>query len=130
MEINFDRTQKINIPNRRPIVQKCLIASFFVSFCQLFTLWSWLPARITMYTPTLLYTTEEHGCSLTTFYVRVEQHEPTLLMIKTCNNEVSVFISAVFSVCFSILCSSNSNNLKRSLVRNCPIGHIECDEYF
>lgn len=42
-----------------------------------------------MYQPVLLYTTEEHGCSLTTFYVRVEQHEPTLLMIKTCNNEVS-----------------------------------------
>lgn len=41
-----------------------------------------------MYQPVLLYTTEEHGCSLTTFYVRVEQHEPTLLMIKTCNNEV------------------------------------------
>ncbi|XP_023031791.1 GTPase-activating protein skywalker isoform X4 [Drosophila willistoni] len=54
----------------------------------LFTLWSWLPVRITMYQPKLLYTTEEHGCSLTTFYVRVEQHEPTLLMIKTCNNEV------------------------------------------
>ncbi|XP_075213185.1 GTPase-activating protein skywalker isoform X2 [Lycorma delicatula] len=54
----------------------------------LFTLWSWLPERITMYQPVLLYTTEEHGCSLTTFYVRVEQHEPTLLMIKTCNNEV------------------------------------------
>ncbi|GLG92250.1 GTPase-activating protein skywalker [Gryllus bimaculatus] len=55
---------------------------------QLFTLWSWLPVRITMYQPVLLYTTEEHGCSLTTFYVRVEQHEPTLMMIKTCNNEV------------------------------------------
>ncbi|EFN82365.1 TBC1 domain family member 24 isoform X4 [Harpegnathos saltator] len=55
---------------------------------ELLTLWSWLPARITMYQPVLLYTTEEHGCSLTTFYVRVEQHEPTLLMIKTCNNEV------------------------------------------
>ncbi|XP_044752747.1 GTPase-activating protein skywalker isoform X6 [Coccinella septempunctata] len=54
----------------------------------LLTLWSWLPVRITMYTPILLYTTEEHGCSLTTFYVRVEQHEPTLLLIKTCNNEV------------------------------------------
>ncbi|XP_076256978.1 GTPase-activating protein skywalker isoform X3 [Rhynchophorus ferrugineus] len=54
----------------------------------LLTLWSWLPVRITMYQPILLYTTEEHGCSLTTFYVRVEQHEPTLLMIKTCNNEV------------------------------------------
>lgn len=55
---------------------------------ELFTLWSWLPVRITMYQPVLLYTTEEHGCSLTTFYIRVEQHEPTLLMIKTCNNEV------------------------------------------
>ncbi|XP_026480368.1 TBC1 domain family member 24 isoform X1 [Ctenocephalides felis] len=55
---------------------------------ELFTLWSWLPVRITMYQPILLYTTEEHGCSLTTFYFRVEQHEPTLLMIKTCNNEV------------------------------------------
>ncbi|CAH1956150.1 unnamed protein product [Acanthoscelides obtectus] len=55
---------------------------------RLLTLWSWLPVRITMYQPILLYTTEEHGCSLTTFYVRVEQHEPTLLMIKTCNNEV------------------------------------------
>lgn len=55
---------------------------------ELFTLWSWLPVRITMYQPVLLYTTEEHGCSLTTFYVRVEQQEPTLMMIKTCNNEV------------------------------------------
>lgn len=62
--------------------------SIFV-FSQLLTLWSWLPVRITMYQPILLYTTEEHGCSLTTFYVRVENHEPTLLMIKTCNNEVS-----------------------------------------
>ncbi|XP_065203238.1 GTPase-activating protein skywalker isoform X4 [Planococcus citri] len=54
----------------------------------LITLWTWLPIRITMYQPVLLYTTEEHGCSLTTFYYRVEQHEPTLLIIKTCNNEV------------------------------------------
>lgn len=47
-----------------------------------------------MYQPVLLYTTEEHGCSLTTFYVRVEMHEPTLLMIKTCNNEVGGFESS------------------------------------
>lgn len=49
-----------------------------------------------MYQPVLLYTTEEHGCSLTTFYVRVEQHEPTLLMIKTCNNEVIVLMFPEF----------------------------------
>ncbi|KAL0274112.1 UNVERIFIED_CONTAM: hypothetical protein PYX00_006616 [Menopon gallinae] len=55
---------------------------------ELLVLWSWLPVRITMYQPVLLYTTEEHGCSLTTFYHRVEQHEPTLLMIKTAANEV------------------------------------------
>ncbi|KAI5704760.1 hypothetical protein M8J76_000092 [Diaphorina citri] len=64
------------------------IRSEIVTHENLFTLWSWLPVRITMYQPVLLYTTEEHGCSLTTFYYRVEQHEPTLLMIKTTNNEV------------------------------------------
>ncbi|XP_037902983.1 GTPase-activating protein skywalker isoform X2 [Hermetia illucens] len=64
------------------------IESLIANQDDLFTLWSWLPVRITMYQPILLYTTEEHGCSLTTFYVRVEQHEPTLMMIKTCNNEV------------------------------------------
>lgn len=53
-----------------------------------------------MYQPVLLYTTEEHGCSLTTFYVRVEQHEPTLLMIKTCNDEVSVEILVYFGFVF------------------------------
>jgi len=51
-----------------------------------------------MYQPVLLYTTEEHGCSLTTFYVRVEQHEPTLLMIKTCNNEVNYNVLRLFDV--------------------------------
>ncbi|XP_050427323.1 GTPase-activating protein skywalker-like isoform X3 [Adelges cooleyi] len=64
------------------------MASHTLTIRELFTLWSWLPVRITMYQPILLYTTEEHGCSLTTFYVRVEQHEPTLMLIKTCNNEV------------------------------------------
>lgn len=72
---------------------KQLICNF-----QLFTLWSWLPVRITMYQPVLLYTTEEHGCSLTTFYVRVEQHEPTLLMIKTCNNEVSPWYDTCLNI--------------------------------
>jgi hypothetical protein len=77
----------------RSLIRKVLSIAFRIltegkSLLQLFTLWTWLPVRITMYQPVLLYTTEEHGCSLTTFYVRVEQHEPTLLMIKTCNNEV------------------------------------------
>lgn len=55
---------------------------------ELLTLWSWLPARITMYQPELIYTTEEHGCSLMTFYARVQDHEPTLMIIKTTHDEI------------------------------------------
>lgn len=76
-----------NLPNSQSQVNIQMM-SHTLTIRELFTLWSWLPVRITMYQPVLLYTTEEHGCSLTTFYVRVEHHEPTLLMIKTCNNEV------------------------------------------
>ncbi|XP_055644993.1 GTPase-activating protein skywalker isoform X8 [Toxorhynchites rutilus septentrionalis] len=76
-----------NLPTSQSQVNVQMM-SHTLTIRELFTLWSWLPVRITMYQPILLYTTEEHGCSLTTFYVRVEQHEPTLLMIKTCNNEV------------------------------------------
>ncbi|XP_036329261.1 GTPase-activating protein skywalker isoform X6 [Rhagoletis pomonella] len=76
-----------NLPSSQSQVNIQMM-SHTLTIRELFTLWSWLPVRITMYQPVLLYTTEEHGCSLTTFYVRVEQHEPTLMMIKTCNNEV------------------------------------------
>jgi hypothetical protein len=41
-----------------------------------------------MYQPELLYTTEEHGCSMTTFFNRVEQHEPTILIVKTATEDV------------------------------------------
>ncbi|XP_025407447.1 TBC1 domain family member 24-like isoform X4 [Sipha flava] len=76
-----------NLPTSQSQMNMNMV-SHTLTIRELFTLWSWLPVRITMYQPILLYTTEEHGCSLTTFYVRVEQHEPTLLLIKTCNNEV------------------------------------------
>jgi len=55
---------------------------------ELLTLWSWLPVRITMYQPELLYTTEEHGCSMTTFFARVEKHEPTIMIVKTTCGDV------------------------------------------
>nr|XP_022914172.1 TBC1 domain family member 24 [Onthophagus taurus] len=76
-----------NLPNSQS-QNNIQMVSHTLTIRELLTLWSWLPVRITMYQPILLYTTEEHGCSLTTFFVRVEQHEPTLLMIKTSNNEV------------------------------------------
>ena len=41
-----------------------------------------------MHQPILLYTTEEHGSSLTTFYQRTEKHWPTLLLVRTTNDHV------------------------------------------
>ena len=68
-------------------------------FLQLLTLWSWLPLRITMYQPVLLYTTEEHGCCLTTFFNRVDNHEPTILLIKTTNDEIfGAYLSSQWSM--------------------------------
>ncbi|XP_059483880.1 GTPase-activating protein skywalker isoform X2 [Neocloeon triangulifer] len=64
------------------------MASHTLTIKELLTVWTWLPIRITMYQPVLLYTTEEHGCSLTTFFVRVEKHEPTILIIKTCSGDI------------------------------------------
>ena len=55
---------------------------------QLRCIWSWLPLRITMYQPIMLYTTEEHGCSLTTFFNKCERHEPTIVMIKTSDDDI------------------------------------------
>lgn len=55
---------------------------------ELLTLWSWLPMRMTMYQPTLIYTTEEHGCSLTTFFQRVDKYEPSLICIRTVEDNV------------------------------------------
>lgn len=64
------------------------MASHTLNIHELLVLWSWLPARITMYQPQLLYTTDEHGCSLTTFYSRVDEWEPTVLVIKTTTDEI------------------------------------------
>lgn len=67
-----------------------------------------------MYQPELLYTTEEHGCSLTTFFHRVEQHEPTVMIVKTLQGEVqpkkhsSPFLALILilSQVFGAYCSS------------------------
>lgn len=50
---------------------------------ELLKLWDNLPQRYALYSPTLLYTSDEHGFSLKTFYSRVEHHEPTVLLLRT-----------------------------------------------
>ena len=62
--------------------------NFLIFFSQLITIWHWLPERMTMANPELIYSSNEHGISMTTFYQRTEQYEPTILVIKTTKSEV------------------------------------------
>lgn len=56
---------------------------------QLGTLWSWIPARITMGgSPCLAYSSNNDGFSITTFYNKSEIYEPTILVIKTIKGDV------------------------------------------
>ncbi|KAL4220410.1 hypothetical protein ACF0H5_020813 [Mactra antiquata] len=54
----------------------------------LYALLTWLPTRYAICQPELLYTSEEHGTSLVTLYQRVENYQPTVIIIKTTNDEV------------------------------------------
>ncbi|XP_051240168.1 TBC1 domain family member 24 [Dicentrarchus labrax] len=50
--------------------------------------WAWIPERFALFSPIRLFNTAEHGRSLASFYSHVEGHEPTVLIIKTVDEEV------------------------------------------
>lgn len=54
---------------------------------QMALVWSWLPARITMLQPEVIYSTNEHGSSLTNFFFHTDTWEPTLLAVLTTRDE-------------------------------------------
>ncbi|KAG0427814.1 hypothetical protein HPB47_025150 [Ixodes persulcatus] len=54
---------------------------------QMGSLWSWLPPRITMLQPEVIYSTNEHGSSLTNFYFHTDTWEPTVIAILTTRDE-------------------------------------------
>nr|XP_025976328.1 TBC1 domain family member 24-like [Dromaius novaehollandiae] len=61
-------------------------------------IWSWIPERFSLYPPLLLFSTLEDGCSLQRFYSRCEGYEPTVLLIKTTEEEVcGAFLSSDWS---------------------------------
>ncbi|XP_075721767.1 GTPase-activating protein skywalker-like [Rhipicephalus microplus] len=62
---------------------------------QMFVLWNWLPPRITTLQPELIYSTNEHGSSLTNFYGHTDTWEPTVLVVLTTRGE-----------CFGAYCST------------------------
>ncbi|XP_078736873.1 TBC1 domain family member 24 isoform X1 [Lampetra fluviatilis] len=71
------------------------VHSDVVSAQQMHAVWSWIPERFTLTRPLLLFTTAEHGYSLSRFYTHCDGHEPTVLLIKTTDGEVcGAFLSS------------------------------------
>lgn len=73
----------------------CLVwcgMTFVDFFLQWKEIYSWLPKRFTLKQPKLIFSTCEHGTSLSTFYNRIEGYEPTFLAIKTSRQEVSLVL--------------------------------------
>jgi len=64
------------------------LVSELLSKEQLMSIWDELPDRISSVKPTLAYSSNEHGVSLTTFFNRVDKYEPTIIAVRTTDKEV------------------------------------------
>ncbi|XP_033119529.1 GTPase-activating protein skywalker-like [Anneissia japonica] len=62
--------------------------SAIINQTQLQVLWRWLPNRIALLTPKLVFSTSEHGYSLMSLFNQCEDKEPLLLLVKTIKREV------------------------------------------
>lgn len=60
----------------------------YLSKLQLEALWVWLPQRLQIKEIQMIFTTEQHGRSLITFYNLCANEEPTILLIKTQKDQV------------------------------------------
>ncbi|KAJ8284189.1 hypothetical protein COCON_G00030390 [Conger conger] len=82
----------ITVKQRRRNVQLAVNADNFsseiVGAKEMRDIWSWIPERFALCQPQLLFTTANHGCSLSRFYSHCQGYEPTLLLIKTTAAEV------------------------------------------
>ncbi|XP_042303477.1 TBC1 domain family member 24-like [Sceloporus undulatus] len=69
--------------------------STIVSVQEMRIVWSWIPERFSLFSPSLLFSTSEDGYSLQRFYSCCEGYEPTVLLIKTTLGEVcGAFLSS------------------------------------
>lgn len=79
--------------------------STIVDWSLLDLLWQWLPERVVISEPTVVFCTAEHGNSLKTFYSHCGDHEPTILLVRSTVGEVK-------RIKFIILIKINSNSVK------------------
>ncbi|KAM9856634.1 TBC1 domain family member 24-like isoform 2-T2 [Aulostomus maculatus] len=70
------------------------LISSVVTGTEMRVVWAWIPERFALFSPIKLFSKTEHGGNLASFYSFVEGHEPTVLIIKTVDEEVfGAFIS-------------------------------------
>jgi len=55
---------------------------------QFITLWNWLPVRLSLSQPVLVFTTQEHGFRLQTLLEKINEIEYSILIIKATNGEI------------------------------------------
>lgn len=81
----------VSINQKRQSVESVDFANFkssVVTGTEMRVVWAWIPERFALFSPIRLYSTAKHNRSLASFYSHVEGHEPTVLMIKTMDEEV------------------------------------------
>lgn len=88
----------VKISNR--ISPKALPNSTILNWQLLDILWEWLPDRLMVSEPYVLFSMAIDGNSLNTFYSKAASIEPTLLIVKTYNNEVIAFDNQSLSFIF------------------------------
>ncbi|RNA23561.1 TBC1 domain family member 24 isoform X4 [Brachionus plicatilis] len=59
-----------------------------LSHANLCSIWNWIPQRLSICTPNMLFTTQENGTSLNTLFNVLDELEYCLIVIKTFENEI------------------------------------------
>ncbi|XP_056102183.1 TBC1 domain family member 24-like isoform X2 [Rhinichthys klamathensis goyatoka] len=63
-------------------------SSSVVTETEMRVVWAWIPERFALFNPVQLFSTNAHGRSLSLFYSKVEGHDPTVLLLKTADEEL------------------------------------------
>ncbi|XP_051563597.1 TBC1 domain family member 24-like isoform X2 [Myxocyprinus asiaticus] len=66
----------------------CSFSSAIVTETEIRVVWAWIPERFALFSPVQLFSTNVHGRSLSSFYSKVEGHDPTVLLLKTADEEL------------------------------------------
>ncbi|XP_067315622.1 TBC1 domain family member 24-like isoform X2 [Pseudorasbora parva] len=70
-------------------------SSSVVTETEMRVVWAWIPERFALFSPVQLFSTNTHGRSLSLFYSNVEGHDPTVLLLKTTDEEIcGAFLSS------------------------------------